>query len=93
MFKFLTNVLNIKFRMWAHDEIEKMRRIIVDDVSVEDFLDETEIDVIKGLEDGVYSNITRYKNLYNSIIVPKLKPKVVYYKYFYLLNFMFSNSL
>ena len=58
--------------MWLESEIEKMRRVTAHDSTLEDFLDNDEIETIKGyLTDGKWSNEVRYNNLRNDVFVPK----------------------
>ena len=79
------------FKMWLDHEISKLRAVHVDNVRLEDYLTESEIEVIKGYyADSRWSNATRYNNLRNAVFVPKRVSSKVPSFYFI---FNFNNKL
>ena len=55
--------------MWLQSELNDLSKIFQSDPTLEDFLSEKEIDVIK-------ENGTRYTNLKNGLVIPKHNAKV-----------------
>ena len=55
--------------MWLQSELTELSKIFKTDPTLEDFLSEKEIDVIK-------ENATRYTNLRNGLVIPKHNAKV-----------------
>ena len=55
--------------MWLQSELTELSKTFQSEHTLEDFLSEKEIDVIK-------ENATRYRNLKNGLIVPRHNAKV-----------------
>ena len=58
--------------MWSKVDIQNLESLLPGQTDLSLFLDDEEIDVVKGLdEDGVYQNLTRYLNLRNAVFKSK----------------------
>ena len=64
--------------MWLQSELTELSKTFQSEHTLEDFLSEKEIDVIK-------ENATRYRNLKNGLIVPRHNAKVFLTKIFTIL--------
>ena len=56
--------------MWLQSELTALNEVFQSEHTLEDFMTEKEIDVIK-------ENATRYANLRNGLVIPKHNAKVI----------------
>ena len=68
--------------MWLQSELTELSKTFQSEHTLEDFLSEKEIDVIK-------ENASRYANLHNGLVIPRHNAKVILFS----IHISYSNSV